>query len=1077
MKPYTLLIILLCVWGLTNFWLVPLTSKRWQASTLRQQAARAGVLAALEKVRDLSVVGLITLALVMLLVGIAGITASSSGSSAAMIAAFASTYSVAKAWSEDYSLAIGTLALLGAIISLYLCARGARRRVIEVWEARTNEVLEDFKKGPETINAAANDPQLRPFVEQLRTAIGEFHVLREQPGTKPEELQAKHARISQLFHFLAMEIAAKGFNVEEVLKQPSEEPTDAPPTWWRRMLRMLASERLAKDLGLVRKPLSYVLTALIVINLLGWVAAPMANSMQLAVNNLRVNALAQQAQRDLDQALSVRDLEPAPQVQEAPEISEDEVEHVTQMLTNVAMSELLRTSLSGESIQTRDATINNSRFVRAAIVGDTLEVANDADFVQKIRAETAEAVNQAGDAVATDADTATRSALEQEIRPTVEKLRRNNPGVFTRLAQRYAAPMGVVDAQGKLMSEILGQAFGAVGGESSTEVGRQAKGVVKEIGKKAAETFAKSKANQYVAEAILESARPELAERLRANRGKSDFSFATSSWVDGLNQQLRDASVANDGWVSSKAANMERSVATGVRTAAVNAHRRLPRPDTLTQEAFDRVAVQRTQSLVDYDSLFPTELGNAGGNVPADGMPPSASAPSHSRSGGRARGGPSSNFHQAKASFRIRGVVIGRDLDGPGISVRDLRWKIIPAASKASPTQVGIDAFFDGSWKHLGTFDAAVVNQGIRYAADRRVIAATIVPGDGVLVARMTNVHPALVDTPLGCRIIESDRFIDTMSTVPPVPTGTRELSSDRLQMWDWIGVVEAGELAASLRGRTEEECMELVTRFARRPLKTVRFSPALEADFRAFVLNLDSKGDASASFVTGTDTCASGPASKMTSCLCTQVKTSGLPTSYWFPEDHTSQVRERETTITPDLKWLAPSPDRMGNLDFWVHTTFSQRSANDPGASGAEDTAAAFDFPPAQLAALRSVLANTVPKYLTNRGDRMAGARSYEDFMAPIEEFILVQRFARAALDGGLGDRFPSMKLIQLERQTRPFVPRQSTLRWDPTDEAEFAKALREADPRAAKLQAAWAADMEKRRASGLPLCDRASK
>lgn len=1076
MRPYTLLIILLCAWGLTNFWLVPLTSKRWQASTLRQQAARAGVLAALEKIRDLSVVGLITLAAVMLLVGIAGITASGSGSSAAMIAAFASTYSVAKSWSEDYSVAIGTLALLGAIISLYLCARGARRRVIEVWEARTNEVIEDFKKGPETINAAANDPQLRPFVEQLRTAIGEFHALRGQPDAKPEELQAKHARISQMFHFLAMEIAAKGFNVEEVLKQPTEEPTDASPTWWRRVFGILASERLAKDLGLVRKPLSYVLTALIVINLLGWVAAPMANSMQLALNNLRVNALAQQAQRDLDQALSVRDAEPAPQVQEASEISEDEVEHVTQMLANVAMTELLRTSISGESIQARNVTINNSRFVRAAIVGDTLDVANDADFIQKIRAETAEAVNQAGDAVTTDADAATRSALEQEIRPTVEKLRRNNPGLFTRLAQRYAAPMGVADAQGKLMSEILGQAFGAVSGEASNEAGRQAKGVVKEIGKKAAETFAKSKANQYVAEAILESARPELAERLRANRARSDFSFATSSWVDKVDQQLRDASVANDGWVTSKAANMERSVATGVRMAAVNAHRHLPRQDTMTQEAFDRAAVQRTQSLVDYDSLFPAELGNAGGNAPVDGMRPSASAPPHSRSGGRARGGLSSSFHRAKVSFRIRGVVIGRDLDGPGINVRDLRWEITPA-SKASPTQVSIDAFFDGSWKQLGTFDASVVNQGIRYAADRRVVAATIVPGDGVLVARMTNVHPALVDTPLGCRIIESDRFIDTMSTVPPVPTGTRELSSDRLQMWDWIGVVEAGELAASLLGRSEEECMELMTRFARHRLKTIRFSPALEADFRAFLLNLNSKGDASASFVTGAGACASGPASKMTSCLCTQVKAAGLPTSYWFPEDHTSQVREREAAITPDLKWLAPSPDRMGNLDFWVHTTFSQRSANDPGASGSEDTATAFDFPPAQLAALRSVLANTVPKYLANRGDRMAGARSYEDFMAPIEEFILVQRFARAALDGGLGDRFPSLKLIQLERQTRPFVPRQSTLRWDPIDEAEFAKALREADPRAANLQAAWMADMEKRRASGRPLCDRASK
>ena len=64
----------------------------------------------------------------------------------------------------------------------------------------------------------------------------------------------------------------------------------------------------------------------------------------------------------------------------------------------------------------------------------------------------------------------------------------------------------------------------------------------------------------------------------------------------------------------------------------------------------------------------------------------------------------------------------------------------------------------------LGTYDASVVNQALRYASDKRVVATTITPGDGEVVSRITYLHPALVDTPLGCRVVEADRLIDTFS-------------------------------------------------------------------------------------------------------------------------------------------------------------------------------------------------------------------------------------------------------------------------------------------------------------------------
>ena len=67
----------------------------------------------------------------------------------------------------------------------------------------------------------------------------------------------------------------------------------------------------------------------------------------------------------------------------------------------------------------------------------------------------------------------------------------------------------------------------------------------------------------------------------------------------------------------------------------------------------------------------------------------------------------------------------------------------------------------------------------------------------------------------------------------------------------------------------------------------------------------------------------------------------------------------------------------------------------------------------------------------------------------------MLLQRFMRAAFAGALGSNFPITKLVQLERDTRQFVPYQPTIRWEPVPNSEsmLIKTLREAEnPKAAE-------------------------
>jgi hypothetical protein len=98
---------------------------------------------------------------------------------------------------------------------------------------------------------------------------------------------------------------------------------------------------------------------------------------------------------------------------------------------------------------------------------------------------------------------------------------------------------------------------------------------------------------------------------------------------------------------------------------------------------------------------------------------------------------------------------------------------------------------------------------------------------------------------------------------------------------------------------------------------------------------------------------------------------------------------------------------------------------------------------------------------------------------MKPLESFVLLQRFMRAAFAGGLGLDFPLTQLVQLERDTRTFVPYQPTIRWEPAGESDslLLTTLKEADPKAANVYTTWKDDSIDRYTAHKPFCDRVSK
>ncbi len=1081
MKPMGLWAALVCIWVVTHFWLLPLTREHWKAADMHGKGARAGVLVTLEKLRDLAAVGAIAVATVMVLVALAGVLAGSAFEvPKGMIDALASVYGVAKSWGEAYGTVLVWLGLVGAGVALFLAARHARRRVTTVWIDKANAMHAALREDPSRIDAARADPELRPLIEQfdaILAAIGEDRAAEERGVAPDATARARlESELGRAVLLLAVEMARKQVDFGAAAGAPSGED-DAPPSTWRRIANVLASDRFGRDMGLVRKPLSVVVTGLLFVSLIGWAAEPMADSLRLSVNNLRVNLIDRDARRELDTALS-RDAAPEPATEAGQPPRPDTTQAASRVLARAIAHELARAPVLDRIVGVQRSALARAEFVRAALVEQQIiPAAAPDDAAARVRSEVADVVGKGGHAA--NAPSGLQQHLEAELRVPLQEVQSRQPRrlreLLVRLEARYAAPMAPLEAQGVLMARVLDEAFGAVDAAPSSELGKQAQKLVKDFGTKAVKTWANAAVKQFLADTLADIARPEV---------RRVFAFEMSTEGRAFVESLHASE--GRGWRPSKAAEADSRASQAVARRVADLYLGAP-------EAERAALVSR---LGGYERLFPIEdgpyppphegapIGPAGGGGGGGGGSSEdreravrKSAPPPPERGHRFAQSRATSVRLASSSFRVRGVLIGQDVGGPPLDVTDIRSLVQPARSPQTTrvelqVRIASDAEALPTWRSAGTFDAGVLNQALRYAADRRVVATTITGGDGRSLRRVTYLHPVLADTPLGCRVVEADRFIDTFTFAQPgdpvTPAGAA-VAADREEMFRWMRTLALAEPIAALHA-AQCPLAEVQRAVSARRLERVRFSRSLTAALDRFISEREKSSPQSTPLLRTATACANEPAESLAGCLCTKVKPVRLGAGYWFPEDHTSQLRERTAMPSADLAWLKPSPDRLAHFDFWIHTTFSLRD----GSSGESDesTATALDFPGPHLAALRSMVAERLPSYLTRQL-----RTGYDEFMAPLEEFVLAQRLFRAAFTGGLGRDFPLTRLVDLEKETRRYVPMQPTIRWEPAGtRRDLLEALRDAAPEAEKSYLAWEAGRIERDRARRPVCDRAS-
>lgn len=453
-------------------------------------------------------------------------------------------------------------------------------------------------------------------------------------------------------------------------------------------------------------------------------------------------------------------------------------------------------------------------------------------------------------------------------------------------------------------------------------------------------------------------------------------------------------------------------------------------------------AARPLPALQSFDDFFPGHAVPAASTSSAAGGAPGA---------GQARFRQARSYAALRGSPRIGGVLIGRqpesvdkDVDFVGV-----RWTIDRGKVQLQLRHA------DGAERTLGPFRASLVHSALAYAADGRPVAVTMTSAAPLAELRI-NLHPALVDSRLGCRAIELDRYVDVVTSQSPALQKLRQdqyllvLGQARLYRMAWSrailgdsGAAWIARVHAPIAGQIAERAAQEAAPEPGATAPMLRALAAPEAILDPARSPLSSKPEFfSPLIVKLTAACAArakGAIAPYAECVAREAQRLG-PADFdrhpaWDapPPEFVqwSGVRELPYSIDSALAFGAPrrEADPLAPFQFILQLAFESPAF---GASKRvawfEDRAAVDEYSdpqPWQFPGFQDTLAAAVREQVRRNAE-------WSDAVAAMREFTLLQRLFQAAFAGKLGAAFPVDELVRLARETASDVAPQRTLRWN---------------------------------------------
>ncbi|MDB5601168.1 MAG: hypothetical protein JWN71_3212 [Xanthobacteraceae bacterium] len=467
-------------------------------------------------------------------------------------------------------------------------------------------------------------------------------------------------------------------------------------------------------------------------------------------------------------------------------------------------------------------------------------------------------------------------------------------------------------------------------------------------------------------------------------------------------------------------------------------------------------AVARAGAIQSFEDIVPPTVGAAppagdapsGSPRPGDGSSsgrPSGEARAPVRAASSASVARGRNFASLRGFARVGGVLIGRDPEagGPPLDFRTFEW-----------TRDGSELRFrlgtaTGTTINAGPFHGSAVHAAVAYAADGRPLTVTMISAEPLSDLKIL-LHPALLDTSLGCRAISIDRFADEATGQDKYPERMRAERSFQADFMlyeiaraaivdgaiDRIGrddadylkqsVVSAHALMDQLKstgGGDNGNALRSMINVAIKGSDPVSKSASGLHRFDHFSRDVVEIVEACRGpSVNGTDFVnCTRERSKELLLLRGKLMSAAMPVptfQIW------SGVREIPYVPEPGLSFLTqPSRDA---LQFMVQVAFTSPPYQKIREKGGAIDEASEHTDPYEFGTLK-----ISEKVL----ELVAASPAKRDVLDGIVEFTALQRFFRLALSGGLGSYFPVEKLTELASDTRADVKPQTTPRWNAAD------------------------------------------
>ncbi len=354
----------------------------------------------------------------------------------------------------------------------------------------------------------------------------------------------------------------------------------------------------------------------------------------------------------------------------------------------------------------------------------------------------------------------------------------------------------------------------------------------------------------------------------------------------------------------------------------------------------------------------------------------------------------SRSFAGLRGSFRLGGVLIGAEPNGGGpLDYRDLVWT--REGAQFSLALIGRNE----ARQELGSFSGSIIQQALAYAADGRPTTVTMTSGDLMPMLRV-QVHPALVNSEIGCWFVDLDRFVDEATG----DWDQRELWESRVR-GQIEAYREAYELAAS-GGSAGSRHRLLAT------------TPAFVIG-ELFPPGWQLADPAQSLFAHYGDRFDLGLIRQMIECQ--RVGDDGeayrrcigaylIDTARYRDQLGTvwSGVREREFALTP----AAFLPQAQPPLRFMLQTAFAEQHGCVGGDCQRQEAVPPWEFP-----MLADGIERRVHHFVRQSAER-------EALLARTSAFTLLQRLFRVALRGDLGAHFPRPRLVTLMLETKAADP-----------------------------------------------------